>query len=359
MMLTRPPTVIHNTFLEFADDSPMLGKYHCERMRAASDMGMYGLTRHRLLSSLEQDIFPGTPDTRDTGSPGSSLSSVVEENTDSLCSEPDFSLGEYVPGRKLSDSASISGCEPLVPRRPPGDFSSLPSSACSPSVLPYFAGSENTRASACPDLSVLKYPVMFNPGCRIIDSDVAVPSRATKLEGRSPTSRGIVGATSNEPIPLATTSDDGHLLPSEVICTTVMLRNIPTMYTRDMLLTLLDGHGFRGLYDFAYLPFDFVNKVNLGYALVNLPRKEDATRLLIALNGFSMWSVQDGKACDTSYNHPIQGLQALVERYKNSPVMHSRVPDEYKPIMLNDGVRIPFLRPSKPIKAPKIRPPRN
>ncbi|CAE7888089.1 ML3 [Symbiodinium necroappetens] len=46
--------------------------------------------------------------------------------------------------------------------------------------------------------------------------------------------------------------------------TTVMLRNIPNNYTRDMFLELLDQHGFAGRYDFAYLPCDFCRDANLG-----------------------------------------------------------------------------------------------
>merc|ERR1740123_2226645 len=39
--------------------------------------------------------------------------------------------------------------------------------------------------------------------------------------------------------------------------TTVMLRNLPNDYTRDMLLALLDKEGFQGKYNFVYLPMDF------------------------------------------------------------------------------------------------------
>eukprot|EP00438_Fugacium_kawagutii_P034564 Skav216757 [mRNA] locus=scaffold3303:12117:15736:- [translate_table: standard] len=52
--------------------------------------------------------------------------------------------------------------------------------------------------------------------------------------------------------------------------TTVMLRNLPNNYTRDMFLSLLDEEGLSGLYDFVYLPMDFRRDANLGYAFVNL-----------------------------------------------------------------------------------------
>lgn len=140
--------------------------------------------------------------------------------------------------------------------------------------------------------------------------------------------------------------------------TTVMLRNLPNNYTSAMLLKVLDGHGFRGLYDFAYLPMDFQNDVNLGYALVNLLSYADAHRLVFSLKGFSMWSTISDKVCETSFSRPIQGLSPLIERYRNSPVMHPCVPDDYKPRIFRDGIRAPFPAPTKPTKAPKHRPAR-
>ena len=41
-----------------------------------------------------------------------------------------------------------------------------------------------------------------------------------------------------------------------------------------------------------------------------------------------------------------------MERYRNSAVMHKKVPDEYKPVIFEDGVRKTFPRPTKKVKAP-------
>lgn len=68
--------------------------------------------------------------------------------------------------------------------------------------------------------------------------------------------------------------------------TTVMLRNLPNNYTREMFLEMLDSEGFRGSYDFVYLPCDFHRKANLGYAFVNMV---DAWNCL----GFvCLWAIQ-------------------------------------------------------------------
>jgi hypothetical protein len=50
--------------------------------------------------------------------------------------------------------------------------------------------------------------------------------------------------------------------------TTVMVKNIPNKYTQRNLLDLIDVN-YAGTYDFFYLPIDFKNKCNLGYAFIN------------------------------------------------------------------------------------------
>merc|ERR1712232_163335 len=80
--------------------------------------------------------------------------------------------------------------------------------------------------------------------------------------------------------------------------TTVMLRNIPNRYTQSMLLSLLDEHGYDLCYDFVYLPMDFRNGVNLGYAFVNLLEHEAALRFMTTLQGFSKWFFDSAKVCE-------------------------------------------------------------
>ena len=53
--------------------------------------------------------------------------------------------------------------------------------------------------------------------------------------------------------------------------TTLMIKNIPNKYTQKMLLSTMDEQ-FRGAYDFFYLPIDFKNKCNVGYAFINMVR---------------------------------------------------------------------------------------
>jgi len=137
--------------------------------------------------------------------------------------------------------------------------------------------------------------------------------------------------------------------------TTVMLRNMPNNYTRDMLLELVDSMGFAGCYDFAYLPVDFKSQAGLGYAFINFVSTAEAQRCFDCCEGFSEWKVPSEKVCTVTWGSPYQGLEAHIERYQNSPVMHHSIPDEWKPVLLGQGVRIAFPPPTKPIKTPKVR----
>jgi hypothetical protein len=137
--------------------------------------------------------------------------------------------------------------------------------------------------------------------------------------------------------------------------TTLMLRNIPNDYTRTMLLELLDSEGLVGRYDFVYLPVDFHRKSSLGYAFMNLVTHEDAQKAMDCLHGFRDWKVASQKICEVVWGEPLQGLSAHVERYRSSPVMHSDVPDEFKPILLKNGERVSFPPPTKRIRAPRSK----
>lgn len=137
--------------------------------------------------------------------------------------------------------------------------------------------------------------------------------------------------------------------------TTVMLRNLPNSYTRDLLLELLDQEGFECRYDFIYLPMDFQTLAGLGYAFVNFTSEEEATRAKDYFEGFSNWAVQSQKICKVSWSHPLQGLSQHLERYRNSPVMHEEVPDQYKPAFFRAGLRQIFPAPMKRLRPPRMK----
>lgn len=134
--------------------------------------------------------------------------------------------------------------------------------------------------------------------------------------------------------------------------TTVLLRNIPNTYTPTRLIHLLDDHGFENRYDFLYLPFSFDDGQPLGYALVNLVTHEDALRFTVVFQGLAVSKNTSAARIETSWAGPCHGRQALVERYRNSTVMHESLPDHYKPMVFQQGHPVPFPQPTKSVKAP-------
>jgi hypothetical protein len=139
----------------------------------------------------------------------------------------------------------------------------------------------------------------------------------------------------------------------EVHRTTMMLRNVPSEYTRADLLGLIDQKGFNGLYDLFYMPVDFQTELNHGYAFINFGKRETADRFLEEFNGFNDWSAPSDRICEVTWSDQSQGLDENIERYRNSPMMHESVEDRFKPVFFQNGQRVPFPGPTKKIRAPR------
>lgn len=168
---------------------------------------------------------------------------------------------------------------------------------------------------------------------------------------------GVIGGARKGPHPFCQ-QGAGRQMDASVFDdsrTTVMLRNLPPGYNSELLLSTLDSNGFAKRYDFVYLPIDFNTRDSLGYAFVNLLSHAEALRLWSFFEDFSQWLLPCEKPCTLTWSFPHQGLSAHVERYRNSPVMHDIVPEDCKPMIFVEGRRIQFPRPTKPLKAPRLR----
>ncbi len=133
----------------------------------------------------------------------------------------------------------------------------------------------------------------------------------------------------------------------EVRYTTVMLRNIPNKYTQSSLLEALDFRGFQSLYDFFYLPVDFKNGCNMGYAFINFVDHSSAAVFMSTFKGYQL-PAKSSKVCEVCWAR-VQGLQSNIDHYKNSPV--NDLPDpEYRPLMFAGGIQVAFPRPDHSIR---------
>jgi hypothetical protein len=135
--------------------------------------------------------------------------------------------------------------------------------------------------------------------------------------------------------------------------TSLMMRNIPTEYTRANFLELIDRQGFEGLYDFVYVPFKFKTELNQGYAFINLTTAENAESFRAHFAGFTAWGMPSHMVCETIWSDTLQGIDAHVGRYRDSPIMHESVEDRFRPLLFKDGQRIPFPEPTIQVKKPR------
>jgi len=135
--------------------------------------------------------------------------------------------------------------------------------------------------------------------------------------------------------------------------TSVMMKNVPNSYTRKMLLDLLETEGHAGTFDFVYLPMDFKSNLGLGYAFIDFTSPEEAKRFSEHFMGFNRWTTTGSdKVCEVAYSQ-LQGLEAHIERYRNSPVMHKSVPEDHKPLLFAGTEPAPLPAPTKDVRAPR------
>ncbi|KAK4589337.1 hypothetical protein RGQ29_020081 [Quercus rubra] len=102
--------------------------------------------------------------------------------------------------------------------------------------------------------------------------------------------------------------------------TTLMIKNIPNKYTSKMLLAAIDEN-HRGTYDFLYLPIDFKNKCNVGYAFINMLSPSHIIPFFEAFNGKKWEKFNSEKVASLAYAR-IQGKAALVTHFQNSSLMN-------------------------------------
>uniref|UniRef100_A0A6N2KWP3 Mei2-like C-terminal RNA recognition motif domain-containing protein n=1 Tax=Salix viminalis TaxID=40686 RepID=A0A6N2KWP3_SALVM len=91
-------------------------------------------------------------------------------------------------------------------------------------------------------------------------------------------------------------------------------------YTSKMLLASIDEI-HRGTYDFLYLPIDFKNKCNVGYAFINMVSPSHIISFYEAFNGKRWEKFNSEKVASLAYAR-IQGKSALVTHFQNSSLMN-------------------------------------
>jgi hypothetical protein len=156
------------------------------------------------------------------------------------------------------------------------------------------------------------------------------------------------------PLEAANNADLGPAKAGLTIC----FRNIPNNYTAAMVIDLLDSYGFRGFYDFVYVPHDFKrlpSLVNTGYFFVNFASPDAAACAWRTFDNFQAWSVKSNKVLAATWAKETQGLKACISRYRNSPVMHKKIPLDCKPLVFENGRLVPLRSSKKRVKEPRFK----
>jgi hypothetical protein len=197
--------------------------------------------------------------------------------------------------------------------------------------------------------------------CTIVGSsyDFGVVTQATHVEQRSMQWLPVVTYANGYCMPYTDCSPVDFSCPHQSASLSVNLKNLSSDCTLNTVLETLDREGFLGYYDFVHVPISFVTKKPVGYAQVNLCDHASALRLCQHFQGFRDWASStntiDSSGCRANLDTGSQGLHSLIERYRNSPLMHPNVPQDYKPAIFRNGQRVCFPAPTARIKAPRVR----
>ena len=99
-----------------------------------------------------------------------------------------------------------------------------------------------------------------------------------------------------------------------------------------------------GNYDFFYLPIDFKNRCNVGYAFISFLDPMFIAAFVRDFEGQRWNNFNSDKVCSISYAR-IQGKAAMISRFQNSSLLEKD--DEYRPLLfysegVNKGKPEPF-----------------
>ncbi|CAD8109031.1 unnamed protein product [Paramecium primaurelia] len=104
--------------------------------------------------------------------------------------------------------------------------------------------------------------------------------------------------------------------------TTLMIRNIPNKYTQPMLLENIDIN-HKDNYDFFYLPIDFTNKCNVGYAFINFLDSKFIPKFFLEFHSRKWKLFNSDKICEITYAR-IQGVEQLQGHFQYSTIMQEK-----------------------------------
>jgi len=113
--------------------------------------------------------------------------------------------------------------------------------------------------------------------------------------------------------------------------TTLMIKNIPNKYTISSFLEEINTY-FKFTYDIFYLPIDYVNKCNLGFAFINFVEPFHIILFYELYRGKKWKKFNSDKICELLYAK-FQGKKELISHFEKGKVL-SFESEEKRPLIL-------------------------
>ena len=113
--------------------------------------------------------------------------------------------------------------------------------------------------------------------------------------------------------------------------TTLMIKNIPNKYTISSFLKEINNY-FKNTYDIFYLPIDYINKCNLGFAFINFVEPFHIILFYDLYYGKKWKKFNSDKICELLYAK-FQGRKELISHFEKGKVL-SFESEEKRPLIL-------------------------
>ena len=123
--------------------------------------------------------------------------------------------------------------------------------------------------------------------------------------------------------------------------TSIMIKNIPNKFNREILLSIIDQN-FSGTYDIFILPTDLSKNKNFGYAFINFISSYYVPNFYYMFNGKKWSNTNSEKVCQITYSK-IQGKSNLILHYPTKSVFQNEVEEvnsETKYVIPNEYLMI-------------------
>lgn len=129
-----------------------------------------------------------------------------------------------------------------------------------------------------------------------------------------------------------------------------MVRNIPNKYKLNALLEEINEN-FKNKYDLFYLPIDYTNNCNLGFAFINFIDPLHIIKFNDFYKGRKWRCFNSEKVCELAYAK-YQGKKELIDHFARGTVMNF-VAEDKRPVIL------PTPSPMPKVEVPIVRIPFN